>query len=208
MSREVLVVFYGNEISLGLFYGFWLFWIAIGSWTTGQLAKKIPAPRSVFLVVLGLTPLAAASEIILIRFCRQLIEVTPSQIVPLGELALWSAIVTLPVGLLIGAIFPLLCQTINKEEDISRVYIWDAIGGLAGGLLFTFWFVESFSLWQIMGLMTLSLGAAFLPLAFLFSERDKKVASLFSGMWAGDGLLILISPFGVKQSWPSGFRSL
>ena len=31
LIREGLVVFYGNEVSLGAFYGSWLFWLATGS---------------------------------------------------------------------------------------------------------------------------------------------------------------------------------
>ena len=44
MSREILVVFYGNEISLGVFYAAWLFWIALGSCAFGVLSRKIFRP--------------------------------------------------------------------------------------------------------------------------------------------------------------------
>ena len=30
LMRELMVVFYGNEISLGLMLGSWLFWTAVG----------------------------------------------------------------------------------------------------------------------------------------------------------------------------------
>ncbi len=33
MVREILVVFYGNELSLGAIFGSWLGWIALGSLT-------------------------------------------------------------------------------------------------------------------------------------------------------------------------------
>ena len=38
LLRQMIVVFYGNEISLGLFLSAWLFWTALGSWLLGRFA--------------------------------------------------------------------------------------------------------------------------------------------------------------------------
>ena len=40
LLRELLVVFYGNESSLGLMLGSWLFWTAAGSSLAGRLAAR------------------------------------------------------------------------------------------------------------------------------------------------------------------------
>ena len=40
--RELMVVFYGNEISLGLMLGSWLFWTAVGSGDRGPLRARNP----------------------------------------------------------------------------------------------------------------------------------------------------------------------
>ncbi len=31
LMRELIVVFYGNELSLGIMLGSWLFWVGVGS---------------------------------------------------------------------------------------------------------------------------------------------------------------------------------
>jgi len=36
LMRELLVVFYGNELALGLMLASWLFWVAAGSWAFGR----------------------------------------------------------------------------------------------------------------------------------------------------------------------------
>ena len=39
LMRELMVVFCGNEISLGLMLGSWLFWTAAGSAIAGRVAR-------------------------------------------------------------------------------------------------------------------------------------------------------------------------
>ena len=36
LMRELMVVFYGNELSLGITLACWLFWVAMGSWGIGR----------------------------------------------------------------------------------------------------------------------------------------------------------------------------
>jgi spermidine synthase len=40
LLRELMVVFYGNEISIGLMLGSWLFWTAAGSSLAGRFAAR------------------------------------------------------------------------------------------------------------------------------------------------------------------------
>jgi spermidine synthase len=67
LIREGLVVFYGNEISLGAFYGSWLFWLGLGSLAALRLdpagGSGAAAVRAILLAlppVLGLQVLHCA----------------------------------------------------------------------------------------------------------------------------------------------------
>ena len=44
LIREDLVVFYGNEVSLGAFFGSWLLWVAVGSALAISLKHRIADP--------------------------------------------------------------------------------------------------------------------------------------------------------------------
>ena len=41
LLRQLITIFYGNEISLALLLGAWLFWGAMGSWVLGRWADRI-----------------------------------------------------------------------------------------------------------------------------------------------------------------------
>ena len=47
LARESLVVFYGNEVSLGAFFGSWLLWVAVGAGAAVGLRSRITAGRAV-----------------------------------------------------------------------------------------------------------------------------------------------------------------
>ena len=46
LMRELMVVFYGNEISLGIILANWLLWTALGSGVLGRLAGRARNPQN------------------------------------------------------------------------------------------------------------------------------------------------------------------
>ena len=60
LMRELIVVFYGNEISLGIMLAGWLLWTAIGSSVSGRVSARLRDSRK----------LMACLETSLLRFSR------------------------------------------------------------------------------------------------------------------------------------------
>jgi predicted membrane-bound spermidine synthase len=170
LIREGLVVFYGNEVSLGAFYGSWLFWLAAGSMLVIWLRqrrwarKPLPSLRRLLLLL----PLVLALQILALRSARFFLTVSSSEFVPLGELFLSLFLVTSLSGLLIGVAFPLAFKAVRNaiEDDstgvavglVSRLYVADALGALAGGVLFTFVLLRWLGTVETLGILTLALG--------------------------------------------------
>ena len=193
LIRESLVVFYGNEISLGAFFSSWLWWIACGSlivvfaWRRGWAQQ----PRPLVSGLLLLLPILLALQILLTRQARLFLDVSATEFMPLGELFLAVLLITLPSGLAMGLTFPLACKSLELSSpladgrslrhsvaNVSWLYIVQAMGALAGGVLFTFAMVEGLGVWRSLGLtacllalMSALLGGAHwwgrLPQAFL-----------------------------------------
>lgn len=179
LIREGLVVFYGNEVSLGAFYASWLFWLALGSvgalrWGEGRAMAPAPAVRWILLAL----PLVLATQVLAIRSVRLVLDVSSSEFVPLGDLFLSLTLVTMPSGLLLGLAFPLTCKALGEAGQgadalgsgwvvglVSRTYVADALGALLGGVLFTFVLIRWLGTLQTLGLVTaaLALTAASLP---------------------------------------------
>ena len=199
LIRELLVIFSGNEISIGAFYGSWLFWIALGGWLALLLERrKLLADPFVWLghVVLFL-PVALFLQIVAARLLRQFMTVGAGQFIPLDHLLLTAFVVTLPVGVAIGLLFPLACKGLDPKnsEPVTTLYVLEALGALSGALLFTFLFIEQLGTWRTFGLLTAVVGAFSLLLP-RGAETDGRRYPLLNIFILLCGLLVVATPLG------------
>lgn len=191
LIREGLVVFYGNEVSLGVFYASWLFWLALGSmaalrWREGGepglegiRGGSRAASTAVRRILLAL-PLVLVIQVLALRSVRLVLDVSSSEFVPLGDLFLALTVLTLPTGVLLGLAFPLTCKALEEAAEapasgapgwvvglVSRTYVADALGALLGGVLFTFVLIPWLGPVQTLAAVAaaLALTAAVLPRA-------------------------------------------
>ncbi len=182
LIRESLVVFYGNEVSLGIFFGSWLFWVAAGSLVALRLAR-LPAfsrPLPWLRRLLLLLPLLLLLQILALRLVRLVLDVSSSEFVPLGELFVSLFLINTPSALVLGFAFPLACRSFQQLSNtgksdsvtgnVSRLYVADALGALFGGVLFTFVLIQWLGLTGSLGTVTLMLSA----IAWLFGEKRRK----------------------------------
>jgi len=204
LIREGLVVFYGNEISLGAFYGSWLFWLAAGAVAVIRLRERpwARAPLESLGLLLTVLPLLLILQVLALRSVRLLLDVSASEFVPLGQLFLSLFLITAPSGLALGLTFPLGCRALRAAQGeregaavalVARLYVADALGALAGGVLFTFVLITWLGLVQTLGLVTLALGLAAWSLAPGFRWRGSAALLL-----ATAGLGVAVSPLAPR----------
>ena len=123
LIREALVVFYGNEASLGAFYGSWLL-VAGGRVPGGAAVGSRSRPRRG--PGGGLAPACGAccsscpwrwpARCWPCARSGSFWMSPPVQLVPLGELLVSLTLVTLPVGVLLGLAFPLVCRALEGDR--------------------------------------------------------------------------------------------
>jgi spermidine synthase len=177
LIREGLVVFYGNEVGLGAFYGSWLLWLAVGAaaalgWEGRRGARPGldagAAALDALRLILCALPLVLIGQVLALRSVRWFLEVSASEFVPLGDLFLAVTLVNLPGGVLLGFAFALTCAALGERGavvgPVARTYVADALGALLGGLLFTFVLIRWLGPVATLGLTTatMALTAAFL----------------------------------------------
>jgi len=183
LVRESLVVFYGNEVSLGAFFGSWLLWVAVGSVGIILFRERawVQDPLPAVRVVTLLLPFLLALQIVLARSLRFFLHVSSAEFVPLGDLLAAILVMNLPTGLAVGVAFPLACKALGRVSedgmptpsadtrrsvrDVSHLYIFDAMGALLGGVLFTFVLIEWLGIWRSIGAVAVLLAAAAASLA-------------------------------------------
>ncbi len=178
LIRESLVVFYGNELSLGAFFGSWLLWVAVGSLAALPWRARGLAALDALRVVLLLLPWLLAAQVVLLRSMRWVIGGAAGELVPLDQLLAGTLVANLPSALGLGLAFPLAVLALRAlaadpagaelrgaVHAASRLYALDALGALAGGVLFTFVLVDLVGVWRTTALGLIALGLALLGLA-------------------------------------------
>jgi len=135
LMRELMVVFYGNEISLGLMLGSWLLWAAFGSGVLGR--RKPDNPRR--LAALLETGLAFAFPlgILLARSSRLAFQTVPGEMLGPGAMLAASLAALGLFCTLSGWLFAVAGRlpAMDAARASSTVYMAEAAGSAIGGLL-------------------------------------------------------------------------
>ena len=150
MLRELLVVFYGNELSFGVIMGCWLLGVGLGALGARGLRRDgrfAGWTRHLLTVV----PLALACLLPLqvwgVRSVRLWLAVGAGEYVPFGSMLVTVLCVCLPSCVGIGLYFPLACEWGVKDRrrvdrdvagTVSRIYTVEALGSMLGGVVLTF----------------------------------------------------------------------
>lgn len=149
LIREMLAVYQGNELTLGILFSHWLLGGAIGGYTASRpaLLRSLSARTGLIGALLG-SSLLLLTGFIITRNLHSLPFLFPGESLPLDTTVWTSALIFLPLSLLIGAQFSLCVRFAAEQGDrlpASRVYLLESAGYLAGGLIFTYCLLPWFS---------------------------------------------------------------
>ncbi|MHC9543820.1 MAG: hypothetical protein AB9903_30270 [Vulcanimicrobiota bacterium] len=147
--REYMVVFYGNELMVGIVLAMWLFSITLGTALYGAFSRRLKLHGLFFTILLGIFALLPFVELALIRSARLLLSIPPGTEPSFFPSSLFILLTTLPCGLVIGALFPLGCHIFSQSSgdlrSVALLYSVESFGALAGGALFSFVLVTAFT---------------------------------------------------------------
>jgi spermidine synthase len=163
LLRELLIVFSGNELSIGIILANWLILEAFGSFGLGRKAERIEKPLETFTAITILFTLALLIAIFLTRILKNAIGISIGESVGFLPMFYSSFFILLPVGILHGALFPFSCRLYamfsGQDQDASsagRVYVYETVGTIVGGVACTYLLITYFNTFQA------SLGVALL----------------------------------------------
>lgn len=139
LMRELIVTFYGNEMSLGVMLACWLLWTAVGSGlldrATSNANPNITVAVLEFAVAAGLP-----AAILIVRESKGFFQTATGQVLGFGPMCV-TAFVALGVFCpLSGWLFPAGSRALRSHtggdlaSNTTSVYMLEAIGSAAGGL--------------------------------------------------------------------------
>ena len=149
LLRELIAVFYGNELVLGLILAAWLAWVAVGAWGLARRSKGLGAGA----VAVGLAAAAILlpAQVALIRGGRNLLGLTPGALVAFGPMTLTVLLALGPLCTLLGWLFTLGARLLTEQDEgpsaalgtgVGAAYVAESLGAVLGGALFSFLLVH------------------------------------------------------------------
>jgi len=136
--RLVAQSFYGNEITMCIAIGHWLFWTGIGSLAGSNYLRNVDkSPRLLPLMILYSLFLVLCSYSLLL--IRRIVGIGLSEMIGLGRIFLWTGVLFMIPSFLNGLFFPFLVRWVTDRKSqfpVHHVYIGEVIGSAVGGILF------------------------------------------------------------------------
>jgi spermidine synthase len=171
LLRELLIVFSGNELGIGIILANWLVLEALGCFFPGRWVEKVKHKLEAFIAITVLFSLSLLAAVFLTRILKGLLGVSVGE--SIGFLAMFyaSLLILLPVSMLHGALFTFSCRiyALYSEQDAAaagKVYVIETLGTIAGGVVFTYLFIPYLTAFQAaIGLAMLNLAVGLVLLA-------------------------------------------
>jgi len=183
LIRELLVTFSGNELSIGIILANWLFLIALGSSVLGRFADKVKYKIEIYASLQLIISIYLPFAIYLCRTIKNIIGVVPGEAVGIIPIIYCSFLILIPLCISDGAQFSFGCKIYSdfsgkSSTSIGRVYIYESIGAVTGGLVFTYFFIPFFNSLQV-ALFIAILNLLSAILLFIFFNKWHSVPKVY-----------------------------
>jgi len=183
LIRELLVTFSGNELSIGIILANWLFLIALGSFVLGRFADKVKCKIEIYTSLQLIISIYLPFAIYLCRTIKNIIGVVPGEAVGIIPIIYCSFLILVPLCISDGAQFSFGCKIYSdfsgkSSTSIGRVYIYESIGAVTGGLVFTYFFIPFFNSLQV-ALFIAILNLLSAILLFMFFKKWHSVPKVY-----------------------------
>ena len=194
LMRELLVVFYGNELALGVMLANWLLWTALGSSLVGRWAMRTREPQKLVACLQVMVALALPLTLLAARASKVYCQSVPGEILGPVPMFLTSFVTLSLFCVLSGGLFAAgsrLFAGISGASTVAAtgvVYLLEAAGSGVGGVIAGLALVKLANPFEITALLgVLNLLAAWA----LLTTRSRLLGPCLGGLAAA----VLISPY-------------
>jgi len=161
LLRELLVSFYGNELTLGLILANWVILEAFGVFIIGKFIDKIKNKINIFIILQIIFSLTLPLSIYLSRTVKSVLGVPFGEAIGLSAIFYSSLLIMLPVSFCHGALFSCGCKiyssyTKDSASSIGKIYAWETIGTIIGGIVLTYLLIPHLNSFQIAFIISIS----------------------------------------------------
>jgi len=208
--RELLVLFYGNELSAGLIFAGWLLWSGTGSAVSAKLAARCSVTASTLGTMLVFLASLLPVTVLLIRASRIIWALPVGELPGIGRMMGISITSTALFCMVSGSLFGVCWAFQGRKKQGSQplwIYLGEAFGAAGGGICFYYIFIPYFS--AMMSIWVIS-AIALAMAAWLC--RPWRFPSKSSIIWITAGLCLAIGMLSgnrvqrISRQWQWGSK--
>ncbi len=161
LMRELIVVFCGNEISLGLILATWLLWTALGSGVLGRAVRRVQNSRKLVGALQAAIGLIFPATLLVVRASKLVFNPMPGEILGPGAMLLTSLAILSPFCSVAGLLFAAgsrayACERGGSDDDATgHVYLLEAVGSGVGGLISSLLLIRYLGVFEIASVLAL-----------------------------------------------------
>lgn len=209
LLRELLVSFYGNELTLGLILANWIICEAFGVFIIGKIIDGIKNKINIFVILQVLFSLNLPLAIYFSRIVKSMLGIPFGEAIGLLQIFYSSLFIMAALSFCHGALFSCSCKIYSSyindtKGSIGKVYAWETAGTIAGAIAFTYIFIPRLNSFQIAFIVSLSN----LIICLLFFKKISKIFKyvilfliLFTLSLLISGALNKIHAYSIKKQW-------
>ena len=216
LMRELIVVFNGNEISVGIMLATWLLWTVVGSSLGNRFTLGSPNARKAVAAIECMLGVSLPAAIWAVRASKGFIQTVPGELVGPVPMLLTCAVCLSVFCFFSGCLFVLATRMYVHERKVSpdiasgSAYLLEAAGSALGGILASvvlLCFLDAFQIGSVVALLNLCMAGV-----LLFGATRKRVCAVaVAGICLAIPLFFYVAPFLLRSSqarlW-RGFRLL
>jgi len=190
LMRGLIVVFNGNEISLGIMLATWLFWTAAGSSLSSRIALGGNKARRAVAALECLLGVSLLPTIWALRASRTFFQTVPGELVGPVPMLLTSLVCLSLFCVVAGSLFVVATRMYEQECAVSArvaassAYLLEAAGAGFGGILASIVllrFLESFQIATVVALLNLCMATVLL---FRMSRKQLGAVTAAAALFA------------------------
>jgi spermidine synthase len=215
LLRELLIVFSGNELCIGIILANWLILEALGCLFLGRTTEKPKNEVEGFTILTILFSLSLFISIFITRILKRVIGVSIGESIGFLPIFYSSFLILLPVGILHGALFAFSCRIYSmfSGEDASsagRVYAYETVGTIVGGVVCTYLVIPHLNTFQAssgLALLNFIVCLALLAPYWKIGPLQKtilvilSVLGLFSAYMFSSGQADKLHHYSIRAQW-------
>jgi spermidine synthase len=215
LLRELLIVFSGNELCIGIILANWLILEAFGSYVLGRRVEISKFKLEAFTVITIIFSLSLLIAIFQTRILKGVIGISIGESIGFLTMFYSSFLVLFAVSILHGALFTYSCRIYSQfsspnASSVGRVYVYETVGTIIGGVVCTYFLIPYYNTFQVAtGLVLMNFIICLVLLApvwkkGLFSKTVLVVLSVltfFSGYLLFAGKTDILHNYSIKSQW-------